>query len=107
MKAQTTKHNILTFLTHIILAIGGVDCLDLTWLMTYDPYVFTILYRQSINDSVYGIYVRGPCIYPPQASNRLLFLGTNILIVLGLLVLLWSNLSSFLILELIDCCLIL
>ena len=50
MKAQTTKHN-LTFLTHIILARGGVDCLDLTWLMTCDPYVFTRLFHRSINVS--------------------------------------------------------
>ena len=37
-------------------------------------------------------------LYPPQASNRSLFFGTNILMVVGLLVLLWSN-RSFLILE--------
>ena len=49
MKAQTT--NALKFLTHIILAIGGVDCLDLTWLMMCDLYVFTRLFHRSINVS--------------------------------------------------------
>ena len=58
-KYESTNHkaqpHIFDTYHFMILAIGGVDCLDLTWLMTCDPYVFTRLFHRSINVSVYRV----------------------------------------------------
>ena len=46
----------------MILAIGGVDCLDLTCLMTCDLYVFTRLFHRSINVSKKSRETEAQCI---------------------------------------------